>query len=267
MIPIGDSPRSRTTPWVTYAFIAANVLVWLYTLSLSDAVPASPLEARRQFNEQTTGVCYGFETRPSDRDRFYCERSFQPQEFFDVVAGDPIFPGVNETQALLSILTSIFMHAGWLHIIGNLLFLWVFGDNVEDRLGHIGYALFYVAGGVFAALCQGVADPDAVIPNVGASGAVAAVLGSYLVLFPRATVNVVIPIFILIFIPIPIPAALMIGIWFLQNLLAGVASVSETSAGGGVAFFAHIGGFAFGFLLTLLVLRPFLRRPPRYALD
>jgi membrane associated rhomboid family serine protease len=265
VIPIGDSPRLRTFPWVTYAFIAINVVVWLYTLILSDALPGSRIEAQRQFNEQTNGPCYGFEAAPSDRDRFYCERSFQPQEFFDVVLGEPEFSRVNETQVLLSILTSLFMHAGWLHIIGNMLFLWVFGDNVEDRLGHIGYALFYLAGGVFAALCQGVADPGSVVPNVGASGAVAAVLGSYLVLFPRATVNVVIPFFILIFIPIPIPAVVMIGLWFVQNLLAGVASISETSAGGGVAFFAHIGGFAFGFLLTLLVLRPLLRRPPRYA--
>jgi membrane associated rhomboid family serine protease len=266
VIPIGDSPRLRTFPWVTYAFIAINVVVWLYTLILSDALPASRIEAQRQFREQTDGVCYGFEAAPTERDRFYCERSFQPKEFFDVVSGDPESPRVNETQVLLSILTSLFIHAGWLHIIGNMLFLWVFGDNIEDRLGHIGYALFYLAGGVFAALCQGVADPDGVIPNVGASGAVAAVLGSYLVLFPKATVNVVIPFFILIFIPIPIPAVVMIGLWFVQNLLAGVASISETSAGGGVAFFAHIGGFAFGFLLTLLVLRPLLRRPPRYAL-
>ncbi len=266
MIPIGDSPRSRTTPWITYAIILLNAAVWLYTLGLSDQVEGTLIEARREFQEQTSGVCYGFETRPTEIDRFYCEWSFQPREFFDVVTGDTAFPGIDRTQVLLSILTSTFMHAGWLHILGNMLFLWVFGDNVEDRLGHFGYLLFYLAGGVFAALSQAAADPDGLVPNVGASGAVAAVLGAYLVLYPKATVNVVIPFFILIFIPIPVPAALMIGLWFLQNLLAGVATISETSAGGGVAFFAHIGGFAFGFLLTLLVLRPALRRPPRYAI-
>lgn len=266
MIPIGDSPRSSSIPWVTWAIILANVAVWFYTLTLSDDVEGGLLDARRSFNEQTAGACYGFETRPTERDLFYCERSFQPREFLDVVAGDPALPGVNRAEVLLSIVTSLFMHAGWLHIVGNMLFLWVFGDNVEDRLGHAGYLAFYVLGGIFASLCQAAVDPDSVIPNVGASGAVAAVLGAYLVFFPGATVNVVIPFFILIFIPIPIPAAVMIGLWFLQNLFAGVASVSETSAGGGVAFFAHIGGFAFGFLLTLLVLRPLLRRPPRYVI-
>jgi membrane associated rhomboid family serine protease len=266
VIPIGDSPRSHTTPWVTYAIILLNVAVFLYTLSLSDQVGGGVIDAQREFREQTAGVCYGLARPPTQVERFYCEWSFQPREFLDVAAGAPEFPGVNRMQVLVSILTSTFMHAGWLHILGNLLFLWVFGDNVEDRLGHLGYLLFYLAGGIFAALCQAAADPESLIPNVGASGAVAAVLGAYLVLYPRATVNVVIPFFILIFIPIPVPAAFMIGLWFVQNLLAGVASVSETSAGGGVAFFAHIGGFAFGFLLTLLVLRPALRRPPRYAI-
>jgi membrane associated rhomboid family serine protease len=265
VIPIGDSPRSRTTPWVTYAIIIANVAVWLYTLTLSNQVEGAPVEARREFDQQTSGICYGFVASPTELDRFYCEYSFQPREFLDVVAGEPEFAGVDRMEVLLSVLSSLFMHAGWLHIIGNMLFLWVFGDNVEDRFGHIGYLLFYLVGGAFAALCQAAADPDSLVPNVGASGAVAAVLGAYLVLYPRATVNVVIPFFILIFIPIPVPAALMIGLWFLQNLFAGVATISETSAGGGVAF-AHIGGFAFGFLLTLLVLRPLLRRPPRYAI-
>ena len=264
MIPIGDSPRSSTVPWVTFAVIVLNVLAWTYTLTLDGSISRVPGEAQRDFREQTLGPCYGFESAPTDRDRFYCERSFQPREFFDVVQGESKFPADNERQVWLSILTSLFMHAGWIHIIGNMLFLWVFGDNVEDRLGHVGFTLFYLAGGVFASLCQAFADVDSVVPNVGASGAVAAVLGSYLVLFPKATVNVVIPLFILIFIPIPVPAVVMIGLWFLQNLLAGVASVSETSADSGIAFFAHIGGFAFGFLLTLLVLRQIVHRPPRY---
>ena len=264
MIPVGDSPQSRGTPWVTYILIALNVLAWVYTISLDGSIPVSRIEAQRDFREQTSGPCYGFEVPPTDRDRFFCERAFQPREFFDVVQGESKFPADNERQVLLSILTSLFMHAGWLHIIGNMLFLWVFGDNVEDRLGHIGFTLFYLAGGVFASLSQAFADLDSVVPNVGASGAVAAVLGSYLVLFPRATVKVLIPFFVLIFIPIPIPAVVMIGLWFLQNLFLGVASVSETSADSGVAFFAHIGGFLFGFLLTLLVIRQLIHRPPRY---
>jgi membrane associated rhomboid family serine protease len=249
------------------ALVVLNVIVFVYSLTLSNSTPASRSEALREFEEQTVGSCYGFQTRPTELDRFFCERSFQAREWLDVVTGNVAFANVNETEVLFSIITAMFMHAGWLHIIGNMLFLWVFGDNVEDRLGHIAYLFFYLAGGIFATLCQAFVDTNSVVPNVGASGAVAAVLGAYLVLFPRATITVIIPFFVLIFVPLPIPAVVMIVLWFLQNLLAGVASISETTADQGVAFFAHVGGFLFGFLLALLVIRPALKQPPRWAPD
>jgi membrane associated rhomboid family serine protease len=263
VIPVGDSPVARRFPIVNYSLIVANIGVFIFMLALSTAGPQTAVEARRL--EQQADACYGFISRPNELERFYCRRGFQPREFFDTVQGetDPRFE-VNRTNVLLSIFTSMFVHAGWLHILGNMLFLWVFGDNVEDRLGHIGYALFYLAAGAVAALTQAFIDVNTVVPMVGASGAVAGVLGAYLVYYPKATVNVVIPFFILIFIPIPVPAILMIGLWFLQNLFAGLASLGpETAAGSGVAFFAHVGGFLFGALVVLLFFRH--RRQHHYA--
>jgi membrane associated rhomboid family serine protease len=263
VIPIGDSPRRRTTPWVTRAIILANLLVFAWVLTLSTELPEGAA-ARASVAEQTTGDCYGFATAPTEVDRFYCRWSFQPREFLDVAQDRAALPGVDRALVLVTILTSIFLHAGWLHILGNMLFLWVFGDNVEDRLGHIGFLLFYLAGGVIASLAQAWVDTNSLVPVVGASGAVAAVLGAYLIYFPKATVTTLLPIPIPI--PFAVPAVLMIGIWFLQNLLAGVASVSSVDApGGGIAFFAHIGGFVFGALAVLLFLRRVGERRRRRA--
>jgi membrane associated rhomboid family serine protease len=267
VIPVGDSPRSGRVPWVNYAIILANVAVFVFMLGLSTGIAGTNRQALQDFQDQTSGVCYGFETRPSDADRFICTWSFQPGEFFDTLSGEPGLPGGPGWQAIVSIVTAMFLHGGWLHIIGNMLFLWVFGDNVEDRMGHLGYLVFFLAAGIAAALLQGVMDPNSVVPVLGASGAVAGVLGAYIVWYPNATVNVVIPFFILIFIPIPIPAFIMIGLWFLQNLLSGYATISEAAgATGGVAWFAHIGGFVFGALLVALFLRNHGRRraPPAW---
>ena len=254
MIPIGDSPRSGRTPWVTYLLILANVAVFLGMVGLSTAIPTPDARAYREFVDQTAGVCYGFETAPTDADRFVCTWAFQPKEFFETITGDSELTGDARLQVLFSVLASMFMHGGWLHILGNLLFLWVFGDNVEDRLGHLAYLLFFLVAGMFAGLIQGLIDPSSAVPVLGASGAVAGVLGAYIVWYPRATVNVVIPFFILIFIPIPIPAYIMIGLWFLQNLFSGYATIAEAAdVSGGVAWFAHIGGFLFGALVALLL--------------
>jgi membrane associated rhomboid family serine protease len=254
MIPIGDSNRRHRTPWVTYAIILANVVVFLYMLGLSSEPPATRREEARAFVEQTETVCYGLRTFPTDADRFVCTWALQPREFFDSITGDSPFTGEDRWVAIAAILTSVFMHAGWLHIIGNMLFLWVFGDNIEDRLGHAVFLVFYLLAGIVASFIQGAMDPDSVIPVLGASGAVAGVLGAYLMWFPTATIRVVIPFFILIFIPLPIPAWIMIGVWFAQNLLAGYAAISDATAdaGGGVAWFAHLGGFAFGLLVAWL---------------
>ncbi|MBI5949339.1 MAG: rhomboid family intramembrane serine protease [Chloroflexi bacterium] len=217
------------------------------------AVPPDRQAARSEFARQTAGECYGFETSPTELDRFVCKWGFQPREFFDTVQGENQSPDPKVAVVLLSIVTALFIHAGWSHILGNMLFLWVFGDNVEDRLGHFRYLVFYLVAGIVATLAQASVDTASVIPVVGASGAIAGVLGAYLVSYPRAKVSVVIPFFILIFIPIPVPAALMIGMWFLQQFLAGVATLSDsTTAGAGVAWFAHIGGFLFGVLTIFL---------------
>ena len=256
MIPIGDSPKSKTTPWVNYAFIAINIAVFLYTLSLSTEVPPNRVVAAQQFQEQQAGICYGFPAAPTEIDRFYCRWSFQPAEWFDTARGESETPGQDRVEVLSTILTSIFLHGGWLHIIGNMLFLWVFGDNVEDRLGHLGYAAFFLLAGLAAALTQGFIDMGTAIPNVGASGAVAGILGAYLVYYPKARVTTLIPIAVVL-VPIPVPAVLMIGFWFVQNLFSGFATLSPDvgTPDSGVAFFAHIGGFVFGALAVLLFLR------------
>jgi membrane associated rhomboid family serine protease len=231
MIPISDSPRRSATPWVTYAIILANVAVFVYMLTLSTATP--PPQTRtyeRAAIALADGPCYGFPAAPSDSDSFVCKYAFQPKEFVDNLKGASDVSRPDRPIILISILTGLFLHAGWLHLLGNMLFLWVFGDNVEDRLGHAGYLLFYLVAGMVAAVVQGLIQPASVVPVLGASGAIAAVLGAYIVYFPRASVRVVIPFFILIFIPIPVPAWLMIGLWFVQNLFAGLRASTRRRA-------------------------------------
>ncbi|MCX7618982.1 rhomboid family intramembrane serine protease [Tepidiforma sp.] len=252
MIPVGDSTRRHSTPWVTYAILLANVAVFVAMLGMDATVPRATSAATQRFAEQTAGVCYGFRAPPNDLNEFICRWGFQPKEFFDTLRGQSGLTGAARWEALFAIVTALFIHGGWLHILGNMLFLWVFADNIEDRLGHAGFLVFYLASGIAASLAQGLMDPSSVVPVVGASGAVAGVLGAYLIWFPRSTVHVVIPFFILIFIPLPVPAFLMIGLWFLQNLFAGYATIVDTaSTGGGVAWFAHIGGFLFGALVAM----------------
>jgi membrane associated rhomboid family serine protease len=266
VIPIGDNQRSRTTPFVTWGIILLNVAVFLYMLSLTNTLTGTRRQIISGFNDQTNGVCYGFETDPTEANRFVCEWAFQPKEWFDSVSGD----GEAQEGALrilVTIVTSMFLQGGWLHIGGNMLFLWVFGDNVEDRLGHLKYLVFYLVTGIVAALVQGFINPDSIVPVLGASGAVAGVLGAYIVYFPRATVRVIIPFFILIFIPIPLPAFIMIGLWFLQNLFAGYATIADAAdPGGGVAWFAHIGGFILGMVVAFLYSgrRTRVRNAPRW---
>jgi len=151
----------------------------------------------------------------------------------------------------LTLLSSQFLHAGWLHLLGNLLYLWIFGNNVEDRFGRIGFLLFYLTGGVVAGLAQVAIDPTSTIPTIGASGAIAATLGAYLVLHPGARVTSL--IFLGFFYQlVHVPAIIVLGLWFLLQLVEGVGSLGPVE-GGGVAFFAHIGGFAFGALVAAMV--------------
>jgi membrane associated rhomboid family serine protease len=163
----------------------------------------------------------------------------------------------------VSVFTSMFMHGGLLHFGSNMLFLWIFGDNVEDRMGHGRFVVFYLICGVAAALAQTLTDPSSPIPMVGASGAIAGVMGAYFVLYPRSRILTLVPIFFFIQL-IEVPAILFLGLWFLMQFLQGVGSIAQATGepGGGVAFWAHIAGFAAG-LVTVHV----FRRPERQRVE
>jgi hypothetical protein len=169
-------------------------------------------------------------------------------------------PGaISHGRQLYTVFTSMFMHGGIFHILGNMWFLYIFGDNVEDAFGHFFYVVFYLAAGACGALLQVLINPNSTIPMIGASGAISGVLGAYIVLYPRARILTLLPIFIFIQF-INVPAVIFLGYWMFIQVLSGLGS---PRSGGGVAFFAHIGGFGFGFLLSL-VLRPFLNRRRRW---
>lgn len=157
-----------------------------------------------------------------------------------------------DLETLEPFFTSMFLHGGWLHLISNMWFLWIFGNNVEDRLGKIRYLFFYIITGLAAGVSQYAVNPSGIIPMLGASGAVAGVLGAYLLFFPRHRIDTLIPFFFWLEI-VSLPAIIMIGIWFLTQILAGFESLSiQTASAGGVAFFAHIGGFLAGLILASL---------------
>jgi membrane associated rhomboid family serine protease len=223
VLPLRDNVPTRSRPLVTWALILANVLFWvLYQLpDLQGSVD---------------------------------ELAYHPCEV------ESSCPTIGQDWPLTSV-TSMFMHGSWAHLLGNMLFLWIFGNNVEDALGHLRYLLFYLVGGFAATATQTFvtlgygSDAEATIPNVGASGAVSAVLGAYLLLLPTAKVLTVI-----FFVLREIPAIFFLGIWFLFQLLDGGMSLAHPQEGGGVAFFAHIGGFVFGFLTVKLLQQ---RRPLR----
>lgn len=210
MFPFRDHNPSRGTPIITYVLIALNVLVFFYTLAQS----------------QTEAMLLAF----------YDDWAMIPAE-------------VTQGQDLHSVLSSMFLHGGWAHLGGNMLFLWIFGDNMEDEMGHVGFLLFYLLGGLAAAATHVLADPASPIPTVGASGAIAAVMGGYLLLFPKARVDVLF-IFIVIFRIIPVPAWIMLALWFGLQIFSGVGMDAST---GGVAYWAHAGGFVAGLLMTVPV--------------
>ena len=221
MLPLRDNVPTRSRPLVTYALLLANLAVW---------------------------VLYQVPDLQGSVD----ELAYHPCEVEDSCAT------VGEDWPLTAV-TSMFMHGSWAHLLGNLLFLWIFGNNVEDALGKLRYLAFYLVGGLAATATQTfvtlayASDAEATIPNVGASGAISAVLGAYFVLLPRAKVLTVI-----FFVLREVPAILFLGVWFGFQLLDGSAAITSPQEGGGVAFFAHIGGFVFGMLFVKLVQK---RRP------
>jgi membrane associated rhomboid family serine protease len=182
----------------------------------------------------------------SGGDKFIMRWAFVPNRFL-----------ANPGADFLTLFTSMFMHAGWVHLGGNMLYLWIFGDNVEDRFGHVGFLIFYLLCGLAATAAQLVFSLGSNIPNLGASGAIAGVLGAYILMFPKARVSVLQGLRV-----IPVPALLVIGLWFILQLFSGIGSITNTSDTGGVAFMAHIGGFVAGFVLTFL-----FRRNPRERLN
>jgi membrane associated rhomboid family serine protease len=232
MIPIRDETPRYSTPYVTYFIIALNVVVFLFELSVG-------MQGHRALNS----MIYQF--------------GVVPRHFERAVAGGAAFriPGL-----FLSILTSMFLHGGWVHVIGNMWFLWIFGDNIEDYLGHLRYLLFYLTSGVAAALTHIALNFGSNIPTVGASGAIAGVMGAYFVLYPRARVLTWFPpIFFF-----HLPAWVMLGYWFVvQFLMGATTSITESQSTGGIAVWAHVGGFITGIILIKLLPERLQRR--RYA--
>jgi membrane associated rhomboid family serine protease len=243
VFPIKDNIPTRRFPVFTVAIIAINVVVFFGfqdpTLSLGGA----------SVNDQKV-VDYGvipYElTHPGD----HCGEAATGQVLCE---GQPGVIGKAPAQppTWLTLFTAMFMHGGLLHIAGNMLFLWIFGNNVEDSMGRGRFIAFYLLGGIAATLGQTLIDPSSTTPTIGASGAIAAVLGGYALLYPRARVLTVVFI-ILFFTVVELPALLVLGAWFLLQVLYGAADLAQPLGGGGVAYFAHIGGFLFGLLMIRL---------------
>jgi membrane associated rhomboid family serine protease len=235
MIPVRDSTRSESYPFVTKAIITANVIVFLWELSRGRLLPEAFL-----------------------RYAIIPARYTHPREAAEIFGPFP-----NMVAAMLPFLTSMFLHGGWLHLIGNMWMLWIFGNNLEDRLGHGRYLLFYLAGGLVAGLVHVFTNHASGVPTLGASGAIAAVMGGYFRFFPRARIETIIPPFF--FGPtLVLPAVVFLGFWFLLQFFNGALSLGAGPRGvGGVAWWAHIGGFAFGLLACRVVRqRRQTRRPP-----
>lgn len=234
MIPVSDSVPTRRPPYINLTIIGLCVLVFLVELAAGPQL-----------------------------DRLVQRYGVTPRLLTLALSGDPRVP----ESVWLTLLTSQFLHAGWAHLLGNMLFLWIFGDNVEDRLGHLPYLLFYLVCGAGAALVQVLTAPLSPVPLIGASGAIAGVLGAYFVLYPFAWVTVLFPFFFFL-LPVDVPAVLMLLLWFVTQFFNGLAALTRVSATGGVAFWAHVGGFVIGLVLALLLPRQPRRvevRAPRPA--
>jgi len=225
MLPLRDHNPIRTTPFVNYLLIALNVLMFFWEVQLG-----------RNFEPALVQV------------------AFIPARFWQ---GGMLVP------ELIRIFVSMFLHGGLLHIGGNMLYLWIFGDNIEDRLGHFPYLVFYLACGFLATFAHAFFNPASRMPSIGASGAIAGVLGAYLILFPTARVTTLIPIIFFIIVR-EIPAVFLLGFWFVIQFFSGWGSLGAAQDTGGVAYFAHIGGFVAGMILVVLFggLRRSRRPPP-----
>lgn len=239
MIPLRDANPTKGTPWVTLGLIAANVAIFFLW-------------------EPFTGT-------PQEQARFFFCHGAIPEEVTDLQPLPVVDAACGGKNVLVSLFTSMFLHGGLLHLGGNMLYLWVFGNNVEDRMGAPIFLFFYLAAGLVAAYAEALTHASSTTPLVGASGAVAGTLGAYLVMFPQARVLVLLPIFFFLQLT-ELAAWMVLGFWFLLQALQGVGSLGGESLGG-VAWWAHIGGFAFGALVALLFYRNRREPAPVYRYD
>lgn len=223
MIPLKDMSPRRSVPLITILLIIANVLVFLYQIGLP----------------------------PGAADAFINTYGLVPARIQLALMGDP---RVTMGDALVPLFTCMFLHGGWLHILGNMWFLWIFGGNAEDRLGRLTFLLFYLVCGIASGITQAVFSWGSHVPSVGASGAISGILGAYIVFFPYAKILTLVPLFIFFF-TARIPAAIFIGLWFVVQFLSGVGTLGAAgaAASGGVAWWAHIGGFIVGAVLASMV--------------
>ena len=221
MIPLKDTIQSHTFPVVNITLIAINSFMFLVEIWLGPQL--------QQFI-QVFGVI--------------------PARYFELAQTDP----GNVIGRFLPIFTSMFLHGGWVHIIGNMWFLWIFGDNVEDRMGHVRYLIFYLLSGIGAALFHIYMNPSSTVPTIGASGAISGVMGAYFLFFPASRIITLVPIFFFVEI-IELPALLFIGYWIILQFFGGAIALSAAHQAGGVAWWAHVGGF-----LTGMVLAPFFKQ-------
>jgi len=233
MFPISDeNERGHGPAFVSLAFIAINIAVFLFLQGAGASAEGAEFT-------------YGYSAVPYEITTGVDLTEPEPITIDGQTVPVPQEPG--PTPIWLTLFSSIFMHGGWLHLAGNMLFLWIFGDNVEHRVGHVPYLLFYLAAGVIASFAQILIDTDSIIPTLGASGAISGVLGAYLVMFPTNRVTVFIFRFLL-----PVPAIVAIGMWAVLQFINGFGAIAVTEQTGGVAYMAHIGGFVAGVVAGLL---------------
>jgi membrane associated rhomboid family serine protease len=253
VIPLRDNIPSDRFPVVTVAIIAINFFVFLFlqgpsfSLSSGQEVKTKPIVeyGAIPYRVSHPGKDCVLAVPGTPQEQPACQGT---EIYAEALNSSPAPENISQPPAYLTIFTSMFMHGGWLHIIFNMLFLWVFGNNIEDSMGRVRYTLFYLLGGLAAGITQVVVSPDSQTPLVGASGAIAAVLGGYALLYPRA--RVLTAVFVFFIFLVEIPALVLLGIWIFLQFLPAVGQLASPDVGnqGGTAYFAHLGGFAFGLL-------------------